>query len=195
MKKTFLVLLIFSALVLAACSNAGSTTTNSDGQSTNSAERTVSKVTKNLNPCELMTAAEAQEVIGSASKLSPTPQTQGNIALAGQKICYYEGATAEDSAFAQIALIDPAEFTAMSVKELFIQTKAMLQESEGFQEVSNVGTMAYRLGGLAGGLEVYDEKSNASFKITFSHGANEATADQEARQEALARRIVEKLNR
>ncbi len=170
-------------------SDVGGNNSNQQGQINN-------KIASKIDPCEIMTEAEAEAVLGEGYDLIKDENNAEYNLMDWQKICFYESTDDEDLSFGQIAIQDPgADRLPVPIKQNFDTTRSMFAEgADAYQIVDGIGTEAYRTEGLAGGLSVYDAQSDASFQLKFNVGmGNSPTADQISRQEALAKEIVEKL--
>ncbi|MBD3270255.1 hypothetical protein GF376_01905 [Candidatus Peregrinibacteria bacterium] len=195
MKLSKILIPILLTMVFAGCSTTLNQEVSGTNSNLNNEIEKIDSASVNLEPCELMTESEAEQVLGEGYDLVLDMQ-QAPSSGAGdwQKICFYSGVDEEELVFAQIAVIDPIK-SPVNVKELYDEIRQTTKEfGEGYQEIDGIGTEAYRSEGLAGGLEVYDAESGYSFKLSFARGfGDQSDDDDKARQEELARAIVQKL--
>jgi hypothetical protein len=144
-----------------------------------------------LDPCALVTTAEAEAALGQSVQPPETRKTHNPL---GQAICFY-AATGEDKVrFVQLSLVRTQGMTAQMRQQgydaarLFQDTKALLENP---QEVTGLGQAAYFGGsGLKAGAGLHVLKQDAYLTITVASSDGEHNL---AQAKILAAKALERL--
>ncbi len=147
MGKRYLCLFVSTLILFAGCGGNDPGSENSQGKQTTVQEAAQPSAGCQLKePCELITRAEAESLIGEAVKDGQYGEQQ----VVGMKKCFYEAANPDSGKFLQIT-VQQSEFMPPQVREagqspksIFVETKKMLTDGRvdlaGFGDEAFIGT-------------------------------------------------------
>jgi hypothetical protein len=153
-----------------------------------------SKSSTALNPCELLTEADAESAFPGVDMQLAGSSNPLEMNAAGQRICFWESTKDTEMVYVQLSLTDGKNTSMpMPIDKLYSSSKAMFSE---VTDIEGIGSSAFHGGvGLkpGGGLTVYDSESDIMFNISMSGGKGyDPTEEDFTKQRTLAAQVVDR---